>query len=138
MSYNTCFQKHGKNSKHVYNIENLNIKTNLDGMAFTDLLSIIAQVPLQMSPLKIIQQHLEAQHRLFEGKSSSLIHLRSHISWNTHFQLLFSTNTISSFNGLSKHRVGLSDLSDAPSNILILQILPLLSLYTFTIRAIGN
>ena len=34
------FQKQAKNGKHVYNIENLNIKTNLDCMAFTSLLCI--------------------------------------------------------------------------------------------------
>ena len=34
------FKNKVKNGKHVYNIENLNIKTNLDCMAFTSLLSI--------------------------------------------------------------------------------------------------
>ena len=34
------FRKQAENGKHVYNIENLNIKTNLDCMAFTSLLSI--------------------------------------------------------------------------------------------------
>ena len=32
-------QKQGKNGKHDYNIGNLNIKTNLDCMAFSSLLS---------------------------------------------------------------------------------------------------
>ena len=39
ISYNT---KQGKNSKHVYNIENLKIKANLDCMALTRLFSIIS------------------------------------------------------------------------------------------------
>ena len=34
------FKNKVKNGKHVYNIENLNIKTNLDCMAFTSLFSI--------------------------------------------------------------------------------------------------
>ena len=34
------FKNKLKNGKHVYNIENLNIKTNLDCMAFASLLSI--------------------------------------------------------------------------------------------------
>ena len=34
------FKNKVKNGKHVYNIENLNIKTNLYYMAFTSLLSI--------------------------------------------------------------------------------------------------
>ena len=40
ISYNTCFSKKGKNGKHDYNIENLNIKTTLDCMVFTSPLSI--------------------------------------------------------------------------------------------------
>ena len=42
LQYHTIhvFQKQAKNGKHVYNIENLNIKTNLDCMAFTSLLCI--------------------------------------------------------------------------------------------------
>ena len=35
------FQKQGKNDKDVYNIETLSIKTSLDCMTFTSLLSII-------------------------------------------------------------------------------------------------
>ena len=34
------FKNKVKNGKHVYNKENLNIKTNLDCMAFNSLLSI--------------------------------------------------------------------------------------------------
>ena len=86
----------------------------------------------------MLQQYFEAKHRLFEGKSNSQVHLRPNISWNTPFQLLFSTNTTSLFTGLSKYRGESSDLSEAPSNSLTLGTLPLLSLYTFTIRAIGH
>ena len=35
-----AFQKQSKNGKHVYNVQNLNIKITLDCMAFTTLLSI--------------------------------------------------------------------------------------------------
>ena len=42
------FKSKVKNGKHVYNIENINIKTNLDCMAFTSLLSI------SLSSFKII------------------------------------------------------------------------------------
>ena len=91
-----------------------------------------------MAPLKMLQQHLEAKHWLFKGELNSQVHLRPHISWNTPFQLLFSTNTTSLFTGLSKYRVELSYLSEVPSNSLTLQTLPLLSLYTFTIWAIDH
>ena len=84
----------------------------------------------------MLQQHLEAKHWLFKGELNSKVHLRAHISWNAPFQLLFSTNTTSLFTGLSKYRVELSDLSEAPSDSLTLQTLPLQSLYTVTIRAI--
>ena len=96
------------------------------------------QVPLQMAPLKMLQQHLKAKHWLFEGELSSQVHLRPHISWNTPFQLLFSTNTTSLFTAYGKYRVELSDFSETPSSSLILWTLPLLSLHTLTIRAIGH
>ena len=82
-------------------------------------------------------QHLEAKHWLFEGELSSQTHLRLHISWNTHFQLLFSTNTTSLLTGLSKYWVELSDLSEAPSNGLT-WTLSLLSLYTLAVQATGQ
>ena len=91
-----------------------------------------------MALLKMLQEHLEAKHWLLEGEWNSQIHLQLHISWNTPFQLLFSTNTISLFTGLSKYWVEFSDLSEAPSNSLTLRTLPLLSLYAFTIWAIGQ
>ena len=91
-----------------------------------------------MALLKMLQQDLEAQHWLFGGEASSLIHFRPHISWNTYFQLLFSTNPTSLFTGLFKCCVELSDLSVAASNSLTLRTLPLLSLYTFAIWAIGH
>ena len=86
----------------------------------------------------MLQQHLEAEHCLFERESNSQVHLWPHISWNTPFQLLFSTNTTSLFTGLSKYRVEFPDLSEAPSNSLTLRTLPLLLLYAFAIWAIGH
>ena len=90
-----------------------------------------------MAPLKTLQ-HLEAKTLALRRGIELKVHLRSHISWNTPFQLLFLTNTTTLFSGLSKYRIELSDLSEAPSNSLTLRTLPLLSLYAFTIRAIGH
>ena len=131
------FKNKVKNGKHVYNIENLNIKTNLDCTAFTSLLSISSSSFTYGTPQDIITTSW-SKHWLYEGESNSQVHLRPHILWNTPFQLLFSTNTTSLFTGLSKYWVELSDLSEAPSNSLTLQTLPLLSLYAFTIRAIDH
>ena len=86
----------------------------------------------------MLQQYLEAQHWFFETESNSQIHLRPHISWNIHFQWLLSTNTTSLYTGLSKYWVELFELSKSPINSLTLRTLPLLSLYTFTIRAIHH
>ena len=47
----------------------------------------------------MLQQHLEAQHWIFEWELNSQIHLQPHISWNTHFQWSF-------------HQVKLSDISE--------------------------
>ena len=59
MSYNTVikymfFKNKVKNGKHVYNIENLNIKTNLDCMAFTSLLSISSNFFTYGTPQDVI------------------------------------------------------------------------------------
>ena len=66
--------KQGKNGKHVYNIQNLDI-TNLDCMAFTSPLSISSYSFTSVSP-----HDDEAQHGLFEGELSSQTHLQPHIS----------------------------------------------------------
>ena len=73
------FKNKVKNGKHVYNRGNLNIKTNLDCMTFTSLISISSS-SFNMLPVKMLQEHLEAKHWLFEGESSTQVHLRPHIS----------------------------------------------------------
>ena len=93
MSYNTVikymfFKNKVKNGKHVYNIENLNIKTNLDCMAFTSLLSISSSFFTYGTPQDVITTSW-SKHWLYEGESNSQVHLRPHIPWNTPFNCCF-------------------------------------------------
>ena len=112
------FKNKVKNGKHIYNIENLNIKTNLDCMVFTSLLSISSSSSTNGSPQDVTTvswRKTLALWRVIELTSPFIswnifleTHLETqlHISWSTPFQLLFT--------GLSKYRVELSDLPEVP------------------------
>ena len=107
-------------------------------MAFTRLLPICSSSFTNGSPQDVTTTSWSTALALRRGIELTNPFMTTSFLKHTDFQWLFLTNTTSLFTGLSKYSVELSYLSEAPINNLTLRALPLLSLYTFTIQAIGH